>query len=72
MATWHQEQAIRRSKGAFHYWHETKWVLLSNPPGVMSSSVLFDTKEAAEKCKALWESNGRRHLLILEPASVVR
>jgi hypothetical protein len=27
MATWHQRQAIKRAKGAFHYWHETKWDL---------------------------------------------
>jgi hypothetical protein len=61
---------LRRGKGDLHYWHETRWVLLSDPPGNMASSMLFKTQEEAEKTKSLWESKGRKHLIILAPANV--
>jgi hypothetical protein len=41
--------------------------LLSDPPNDIATLTRFDTCEAAEATKKLWESNGLRHLCILAP-----
>ena len=62
MATWHQQKARPT------YWHETKWTLLSDPPGECASVMRFDTEEEARKTFNAWKERGEKHLLLLAPA----
>jgi hypothetical protein len=66
MATWHQQQ--RPAK----LYHETKWTIVTNPPGDMCTLWLESSEQQAKDRLALWASNGRdiRHSYILPPSKI--
>jgi hypothetical protein len=66
MATWHQEQA--RKQPGFKLYHETKWTVLHDPPGEMSSSMLFDLYREAYAYEQHARASGMMHYVILRPA----
>jgi hypothetical protein len=52
MATWHQQQAMRRAYKArrtITLWHSTMWVVICDPLNGMMTSMVWATKEQAEK-----------------------
>jgi hypothetical protein len=68
MATWHQEQA--RKRPGFKLYHDTKWSVLSDPPGQMASSMLFATYTQAQAYLAKVPPEYRAHCVILRPAKL--
>lgn len=47
MATWHQQNRTRRC-GPVRHWHTTQWVVVTDPPGSMTTSMCFERREDAE------------------------
>ena len=71
MATWHQMQA-RKRKG-FRLFHDTKWTVLTDPPGGMAGMMLFGTEQAAKEYLDNLKAAGKgQHSYILRPASEVQ
>lgn len=66
MATWHQAK-----NPPARYWHDTKWVVLVDPPGRMAYSTVFadDTDRSYEAARTY--AKGIPHAVVLTPASVV-
>jgi hypothetical protein len=74
MATWHQQQARNRAFRAGEpicFQHETRWTVLTDPPGGFTSMMLFGTAEEAKTYVANLKKHGNdRGEIILPPKSV--
>ena len=65
MATWHQMKYAKRNPTPL--WHETKWTVLTDPPGNQRSCMLWDTFAQAEEFLARLDAKGESYSMILPP-----
>jgi hypothetical protein len=67
MATWHQ------NRNSVKLYHDTDWVIVTDPPGEMRTSMVFKTEARAKEILAMWNEHGRNpHSYILPPASAYK
>lgn len=64
MATWHQKQATPK------LWHETKWVVVEDPPGCMMTTSLHESKADAEAYVERRRAHGGCNMFILQPSNL--
>lgn len=65
MATWHQEKA--RARNGFHYWHETLWTVLHDPPGKCAGLTRFANRQDAKAYIENRQAKGDKHLILIAP-----